>query len=62
MNHAGELSREELSETLWALLSAVSALSLTPPDPHAMANFRIQFADAVMAEAGPLACPASNVS
>ncbi len=51
--HAGDLTREELGETLLALLSAVSALSLNPHAHQAMAKFRFQLADAVMAEAGP---------
>ena len=51
--YAGDLTRDELGETLRALLSAVSALSLNPRDADVTSKFCVEYASAVFAEAGP---------
>jgi Ca2+-binding EF-hand superfamily protein len=47
----GSLSRDELADTLGALLTAVSSLSLSPPTAEATAKFQQELAEAVLAEA-----------
>ena len=46
----GSLSRDELAGTLGALLTAVAALTLSPPTAEATAKFQQELADAVLAE------------
>ena len=50
---AGSLDHAELSDTLGALLSAVSSLALNPLSEDTVAKFRVELADSVLAEAGP---------
>jgi Ca2+-binding EF-hand superfamily protein len=47
----GSLSRDELADTLGALLRATTSLSLSPPAAEATAMFQYELADAVLAEA-----------